>query len=52
MPLRLKGNDRLAYTHLWPHVRPWRFAHPEPMLRAVPEAAKTAATLSAAGAVP
>ena len=48
IPLCLKGGDRLAYAHLWPHVRPWRFAHPQPMLRAVPDAAKVAGVLSAA----
>ena len=48
IPLKLKGGDRLAYAHLWPHVRPWRFAQPEPMLRAVPDAQKTAGILSAA----
>jgi hypothetical protein len=31
------GRDRLAYLHLWPHVRPWRFAKAEPMLRSLPE---------------
>ncbi len=36
MPLQLKGEDvRLAYAVLWPHVRRWRFAHPEPMMRGV-----------------
>jgi hypothetical protein len=35
IPLALMGNDRIAYLHLWPHVRRWRFAKPEPMLRGV-----------------
>ncbi len=26
----------LAWAALWPYVRPWRLARPEPMLRAVP----------------
>ena len=36
--LRLAGKGRIAWAMLWPHVRPWRTRHPEPMLRAVPEA--------------
>ncbi len=35
IPLALMGGDRIAYLHLWPHVRRWRFAKPEPMLRGV-----------------
>jgi hypothetical protein len=27
----------LAYLQMWPHVRPWKFGSPQPMLRAVPE---------------
>ncbi len=27
----------LAWLQMWPHVRPWKVASPEPMLRAVPE---------------
>ncbi len=49
MPLQLKGDDvRLAYAVLWPHVRRWRFAHPEPMMRAVPDAVAVANILSQA----
>jgi hypothetical protein len=48
IPLALSGHDHLAYLHLWPHVRPWRFAHPEPMLRGIPDAARTGRTLAAA----
>lgn len=46
LPLSLAGEDRIAYLHLWPHARPWRFARPEPMLRAIPDAARVAALLS------
>lgn len=35
--LKLAGQDRIAYLHLWPHVRRWRFKRPEPMLRCIPE---------------
>lgn len=38
LPLRLNGDGRLAYLHMWPHVRPGRFREAEPMLRAVPNA--------------
>lgn len=33
--LKLHGDDKIAWLHLWPHARPWRLAHPEPMLRAL-----------------
>lgn len=28
----------LGYLQMWPHVRPWKFGQPQPMLRSVPEA--------------
>jgi hypothetical protein len=31
--LDLKGEDRIAYLHLWPHARPWEITKPQPMLR-------------------
>lgn len=40
--LELSGDRLLGYALLWPHVRPWRFAMPQPMLRAVPDAAHLA----------
>lgn len=46
--LRLGGERLLGYALLWPHVRPWRFASPEPMLRAVPEPARVADLLAGA----
>lgn len=46
--LTLSGEDRIAWLHLWPHVRPWRLARPEPMLRAIPDAAVVAARLTQA----
>lgn len=48
IPLKLSENDRVAYFHLWPHARPWRFKHPEPMLRAIPDATEVAQILSQA----
>ena len=46
--LALKGEDRIAWVHLWPSVRPWRIARPEPTLRAIAGAAAVASQLSAA----
>jgi hypothetical protein len=48
IPLSLSGPDRIAYLVLWPHVRPWHVARPQPMLRAVPDALRVAETLSRA----
>ena len=33
--LALQGEDRIAWVHLWPSVRPWRIQKPEPTLRAI-----------------
>jgi hypothetical protein len=33
---------------MWPHVRPWKFGNPQPMMRAVPEAEQVARILSRA----
>ncbi len=41
LALELGGDDRVSYLHLWPHVRRWHFANPQPMLRAIPDAAAT-----------
>jgi Bacterial PH domain len=46
--MQLAGPDHIAFLHLWPHVRPWRLARPEPMLRAVADAPRVAALLSQA----
>jgi hypothetical protein len=46
--LRLTQPMPLGYAALWPHVRPWRFARPEPLLRGVPEGQKVAAMLARA----
>lgn len=46
IPLTLGQGDRIAWLHLWPHVRPWRVARPEPMLRSVPNAAAVARVLT------
>lgn len=46
--LALTGPDKIAYLIIWPHARPWRFASPEPMLRAIPEPQKAADALKTA----
>jgi hypothetical protein len=48
IPLRLAGNDHIAYAVLWPHVRPWRINRPEPMLRAISDVDHVARILSSA----
>lgn len=45
--LRLEGG-RVGYAFLWPHTRAWHFKAPQPMLRALPDAAKVATMLVAA----
>lgn len=44
----------LGWLVMWPHIRPWRLARPEPTLRAIPDAAKIARLLAeaCAAAVP
>jgi hypothetical protein len=48
IPVALTGANRIAWLLLWPHVRPWRMKNPEPMLRALPDAAHVAAILAPA----
>jgi hypothetical protein len=48
LPLQLAEDDKIAWFLLWPHARPWRLSRPEPMLRAIPDAAKVAEILAAA----
>jgi hypothetical protein len=40
--LLLTPENKIAWLNLWPHVRPWRVKRPEPVLRAIPEAARVA----------
>jgi hypothetical protein len=46
IPLVLAESTRTSYLLLWPHVRPWHFSRPQPMLRAIPDVAKVAGILS------
>ena len=44
--LTITQTHRLGYAMLWPHARPFCFGDPQPMLRAVPDAAKVAKLLA------
>lgn len=46
--LLLNSADRIAYLVLWPHARPWRLTRAEPMLRALPDAARVGQLLGRA----
>lgn len=46
--ITLKAPNKLAFLQMWPHVRPWRVATPQPTLRGVPEAASVARILASA----
>ncbi len=50
--LKLQGRFPLGWLQMWPHVRPWRVAQPEPMLRAVPESLVPMLTAALAKAGP
>lgn len=43
--LTLAPGRHFAYLLLWPHARPWHFAHPMPMLRALADVSSVAAHL-------
>ncbi len=44
--LLLDGQTRIGMNTLWPHVRPWHTRRVQPMLRAVPDAARVARLLA------
>lgn len=48
IPLVLEKSARTSYLLQWPHVRPWHFSHPQPMLRAIPDVVTVAGILSKA----
>jgi hypothetical protein len=48
LPLVFDGPHRVSYVYMWPFVRPWRLARPQPMLRALKNPEKVAAILTAA----
>jgi len=43
--LVLAPPDRIAWLHLWPHVRPWHLRRPQPVLRAIADSERVAALL-------
>ena len=48
IPLQLRKGARVGYVVMWPHVRPWHLASPQPMLRGVTDVQKVAAILARA----
>ncbi|MGL4438270.1 MAG: photosynthetic complex putative assembly protein PuhB, partial [Bosea sp. (in: a-proteobacteria)] len=48
IPLKLSKDDRIAIFAIWPNMRPWKIARPEPMLRSLPDAGRVADILAAA----
>ncbi|QMW23979.1 photosynthetic complex putative assembly protein PuhB [Sandaracinobacteroides saxicola] len=48
IPLALTTRSGLGWFHLWPHARPWALSRPEPMLRAIPDAAGVATLIAGA----
>ena len=46
--LDLKGDDRIAYLHLWPHARAWNIKKPQPTLRCITDAEQVGAQLHSA----
>ena len=44
--LQTKGETRISFLILWPHVRPWRVARTQPALRCIPDAAAVARLLA------
>ncbi len=48
IPLKLRGEDKLAHLVLWPFVRPGHYKRPQPMLRAVKDAPVIAGILAEA----
>lgn len=48
--LALRGDTRLSYLVLWPHIRPWAITHPRPTLRCLRDAHEVAAILASAAA--
>ncbi|MCU0758335.1 MAG: PH domain-containing protein [Steroidobacteraceae bacterium] len=48
IPLKLHRGARVGYVVMWPHVRPWHLAQPQPMLRGIADVRQVAATLARA----
>ena len=48
IPLKVTAKERVAYLLLWPHARPFHFAHPQPCLRCIANADDVAGLVAAA----
>jgi hypothetical protein len=48
IPLKIDQGTKISYFHLWPHVRPMNFNHPEPMLRNIANVKEVATLLKQA----
>ena len=48
IPLRIIDDKRVSYVMMWPHIRPWHWRAPEPMLNSVPDVAMVATKLAEA----
>lgn len=48
LALTLKAPNKIAFLHLWPNVRPWRLARPEPSFTALKDLDAASAALVAA----
>ncbi|MBP9182200.1 MAG: PH domain-containing protein [Fuscovulum sp.] len=46
LAMATRGDMRLSYGVLWPHVRPWHIRQPQPAFRAIPDAAQVARILA------
>jgi hypothetical protein len=46
LALETKGNMRLSFAVLWPHVRPGNMRRPQPAFRCIPDAARVARILA------
>jgi hypothetical protein len=46
--LELQSADKIAWINLWPHVRAWKLAHPQPLLRCIADVGPVAEILSQA----
>jgi len=47
IPLAVNKTERVLAIVVWPHMRPWTWAHPQPMLRSVPDAQHIASQIKA-----
>jgi hypothetical protein len=48
IPLKVNAKERVAYLLLWPHARPFHFAHPQPSLRCIADADRVAGLMASA----